>query len=94
MLDFIKNVWTVFAKNVQDSSTANNLNKVDWAKIVRNTLQVSGSAALAAGVGYLGKELLNIDWGTVSILALPIIHFVMDAITKKFKDNTDSVKLQ
>ena len=87
MNEFMKQILKSWTSGIHSKSPSGQLDEVDWAKIVRNTLQVAGSAALASGAGYLGNELLNLDWGTVSLFAIPIIHFALDAITKKFKNN-------
>lgn len=88
MNDFLKLIKDCWTKSVGNTSVGGVLDKVDWAKITRNTLQVSGSAALSAGVAYFGSEMLKVDWGTLSVMVLPLIHFAMDAITRKFRDNT------
>ncbi len=87
MNEFMKTVLKSWTSGIRSKSATGELDEVDWAKIVRNTLQVAGSAALASGAGYLGNELLNLDWGTVSIFAIPVIHFILDTITKKLQSN-------
>jgi len=48
---------------------------------------VSGSAAAAAGLSYFGAQLTNIDWGTLAVIAVPLVHLGLDYITKLLTNN-------
>ena len=74
------------------TSPGGKLDSVDWVRILVNTSKVAASAAAASGLAYFGTQALNIDWGTLTAIMTPILHFVLDALTKKLTDNTVPVK--
>jgi hypothetical protein len=62
------------------------LNWEDGKKLGLNTLFVSA----AAGLTYLGTQVANVDWGSMTALAVPIATLLIGAATQWAKGNSDS----
>ena len=59
------------------------LNGEDLKKLGLNTVFVS----LAAGLTYLGTEVANVDWGSMTALVVPIATLLLGTATKRAKDS-------
>ena len=59
------------------------LNGEDLKKLGLNTVFVS----LAAGLTYLGTEVANVDWGSMTALVEPIATLLLGTATKWAKDS-------
>ena len=59
------------------------LNGEDLKKLGLNTVFVS----LAAGLTYLGTEVANVDWGSLTALVVPIATLLLGTATKWAKDS-------
>ena len=59
------------------------LNGEDLKKLGLNTVFVS----LAAGLTYLGTEVANVDWGSMTALVVPIATLLLGTATKWAKDS-------
>ena len=59
------------------------LNGEDLKKLGLNTVFVS----LAAGLTYLGTEVANVDWGSMTALVVPIATHLLGTATKWAKDS-------
>ena len=59
------------------------LNGEDLKKLGLNTVFVS----LAAGLTYLGTEVANVDWGSMTALVVPIATLLLGPATKWAKDS-------
>ena len=59
------------------------LNGEDLKKLGLNTVLVS----LAAGLTYLGTEVANVDWGSMTALVVPIATLLLGTATKWAKDS-------
>jgi hypothetical protein len=60
------------------------LNWTDGKKLGLNTLFVS----VAAGLTYLGSQVANMDWGSMTALAVPIATLLIGAATQWAKDGS------
>jgi len=61
------------------------LNLADGKKLGLNTLFV----AVAAGLTYLGTQVANVDWGSMTALVVPIATLVIGAATQWAKDSSE-----
>ena len=59
------------------------LNGEDLKKLGLNTVFVS----LAAGLTYLGTEVANVDWGSMTAVVVPIATLLLGTATKWAKDS-------
>tara|TARA_B100000519_G_scaffold198068_1_gene206891 strand:+ start:758 stop:970 length:213 start_codon:yes stop_codon:yes gene_type:complete len=59
------------------------LNGEDLKKLGLNTVFVS----LAAGLTYLGTEVANVDWGSLTALVVPIATLLLGTATQWAKDS-------
>ena len=59
------------------------LNGEDLKTLGLNTVFVS----LAAGLTYLGTEVANVDWGSMTALVVPIATLLLGTATKWAKDS-------
>lgn len=60
------------------------LDTTDMKKLGKNTLLV----AVAAGLAYLGQNLIHIDLGMTGAFVVPVISMVLDSVITWAKDNT------
>lgn len=60
------------------------LNWADGKKLGLNTLFVS----LAAGLTYLGTQVADVDWGSMTTLAVPIATLIIGSVTQWARDSS------
>lgn len=88
MNEFLKKFVDAWKNPTPSTTPLGRLDKIDWTNLTASTLKVAGAAAAAAGVAYLGTRVTTIDWGTLAVFAVPVVHFVLAWVTTKFTDNT------
>ena len=94
MLDFFNKLKNVFSTQVQDTSSPMSLDKVDFAKMLRNAAMVAG----AAFVAYFSEHITSVNFGDFlashvhifnaqqwNLVLVPLIAGGLDAINKFFK---------
>jgi len=60
------------------------LNWTDGKKLGLNTIFVS----LAAGLTYLGTQVANVDWGSMTALAVPIATLLIGSASQWARDSS------
>jgi len=81
--EFLKLVYDTFKESVQDTSERKKLDKIDFAKLVRNGLIYGFGAFLAYALGYA----LEFDYGVWTPIIIAIISGLLDAVRRAFKNN-------
>lgn len=94
MLDFLNRLKNVFSTQVQDTSKPMKLDSVDFVKMLRNGLMVSGAAFIA----YFSENLTSVNFGDFlanhfhiftaqqwNMVLIPLIAGGLDALNKFFK---------
>lgn len=61
------------------------LNWTDGKKLGLNTLFVS----LAAGLTYLGTQVAEVDWGSMTALVVPIATLIIGSVTQWARDSSE-----
>jgi hypothetical protein len=60
------------------------LDLTDMKKLGKNAALVG----IAAAIAYLGQNVIHVDLGAASVILVPIISTMFDAVVKWAKDNT------
>lgn len=60
------------------------LDLTDMKKLGKNAVFVGVAAAIA----YLGQNIVHVDLGAASVILVPVVSTVFDAIVRWAKDNT------
>ena len=68
------------------NSPAFSLNVNDVVSIAKNTLLV----AIAAGLTYLGENLVNLDLGATGVMLVPVVTVVINTFVKWAKNNVST----
>ena len=81
--EFLGLVYDTFKDSVQDTSERKKLDKIDFAKLVRNGLIYGAGAFIAYALGYA----LEFDYGVYTPIIIAIISGLLDAVRRAFKNN-------
>lgn len=71
-----------------DTSFAFSLNLTDVQKLIRDAGIVGGGAAIA----YLISNLSSLNMGALTVVLVPVLSTVLNAVYKWFKDNSPEGK--
>jgi hypothetical protein len=82
-MDFLKTVFDVFTKNVDNTSPTGKVDKNDLAKITKNALIVGVAAALSAVLANVGPQ----SFGTYQPLIILGLSAALDFLNKMVKSN-------
>ena len=69
--------------DTENTSPAFKLNVGDAVTIGKNALLV----AIAAGLTYLGENLVDLDLGTTGVMLVPVVTVVINTVVKWAKNN-------
>jgi hypothetical protein len=90
----MNDLWAKFVNEWLHTTPSNSplgeLNGIDWMQVAVNTTKVALAGAATAGLSYFSKEVLSVDWGQLTVLAVPLVHFALDYVTKLLTDNTQT----
>ena len=82
-MNFLKKLKDVFTKSVDNTSAGSQLDKIDWAKLTRDTLLVGGSAVVA----YLLEKVPSLNFGEMQTFVVPAVTFCLTAVMRFLRDN-------
>lgn len=83
-MKFLKTLFDVFTKKVEDSSPKGKVDATDVAKVVRTSVYVGLAAALTYFMQGVTPEMI----GAKGLVVLPLIAAVVEFLNKAVKDNT------